>query len=111
MTVPQLLDLLRARLAVMRGEGATYAAIAARMRHADGARHHAGTLRNFGAGAPAGLDFVQDLLDAFPELAAPPLPVCPTCGQLRRRELALCHGEITRRRGPLPLNPSQERER
>lgn len=108
MTVPQLLDLLRGRLAVLRGTGATYRDIANRMRRADGARHHAGTLRNFGAGAPAGLDLAQDLIDAFPELAAPPLPVCPTCGQLRRRELALCRGPMTHLRGSLGSDLSKE---
>ena len=102
MTAPQLLDLLRGRLAALRGTGATYAEIANRMRHPDGRRYSAGTLANFGSGATAGLDLAADLLHAFPELAAPPAPVCPTCGQLRRRDLlAESHRAMNLRRGPL----------
>lgn len=107
MTVPQLLDLLRGRLAALRGTGATYRDIAARMRHQDGRRYHEGTLRNIGSGAPAGLGFAQDLIDALPELAAPPVPVCPCCRQLVRRDLATCHRTITPRRGPLRPSPDE----
>lgn len=102
MTLDSLLNLLRARLAELRGNGATYRAVASRMRHADGRRYAEGTLANFGAGAPAGLGFADDLLAAFPELAAAPLPVCPTCGQLRRRDVVTeSHRAVMSRRGPL----------